>query len=297
MQNGFFFILYNAVKQENIRPLIAVVGPTGAGKSELGIRIAESLDGEIVNCDSLQIYKYFDIGTAKVAPAEQRGIPHHLMDVAEPEEVFTAGDYGRLARAAVAEIAGRGKTPVVVGGTGFYLRALLDGLPALPGRDDGLRAELAERERKRPGSLHKLLGRLDKESAERIHERDVPKTMRALEIRLLTGHPRNAQTPADPLLGFAVRKLGLFPPRAELYERLDRRAAWMFDNGLVEEVEGLLARGVPESAKPFEALGYRQALAVVKGLANRVDALADMQQATRRYAKRQMTWFRHEPGV
>jgi tRNA dimethylallyltransferase len=289
--------LYNAVNRENVTPLIAVIGPTGAGKSELGIRIAEMLDGEIVNCDSLQIYKYFDIGSAKVAEGDRRGVVHHLMDVAEPEDVFTAGDYGRLARAAVAEIAGRGRVPVVVGGTGFYLRALLDGLPALPGRDEALRAGLAAREGKRTGVLHRLLRRLDAKAAERIHERDVPKTMRALEIRLLTGLPRKGQMAAEPLTDFAVRKLGLFPPRAELYEKLDRRAEWMFENGLVEEVEALLRRGVPEGAKPFASLGYRQALGVVLGSMTRAEALADMRQATRRYAKRQMTWFRHEPGV
>ena len=289
--------MYNASNPENVRPLIAVVGPTGAGKSEFGIRIAATLDGEIVNCDSLQIYKDFNIGTAKLPACDRHGIPHHLIDVAEPDEVFTAGEYARRARQAVNEIARRGRIPIVVGGTGFYLRALLDGLPPLPARDEKLRAVLAGRERLRPGSLHRILRRLDPEAARNIHAGDIPKITRALEIRLLTGRPRTAQLPPEPLTGFQVRKLGLFPPRAELYARLDRRAESMFTNGLLAEVGQLLARGVPPAAKPFESLGYRQALAVLQKRMTLAQAVADTQQATRHYAKRQVTWFRHEPGV
>jgi tRNA dimethylallyltransferase len=269
------------------------VGPTGAGKSEMAIRMAESLDGEIVNFDSLQIYKGFDIGTAKVPLEERRGIPHHLIDVADPTNVFTAGDYSRLARKAIAEITARGKTPIVAGGTGFYLRALLGGLSPLPGRSDHLR----ERLKRVKLPLHRMLRRLDAAAAARIHPNDVPKLTRALEIRMLTGRPGIAQAPPDPLVGYEIRKIGIFPPRAELYERLDRRVERMFANGLVEEVRGLLTGGVPESAKPFESLGYRQALAVVRGNVDLAEAIVDTQQTTRNYAKRQMTWFRHEPGI
>jgi tRNA dimethylallyltransferase len=253
--------------------------------------MAEELDGEIVNCDSLQIYKGFDIGTAKVPIAERRGIPHHLIDVAEPGNVFTAGDYSRRAREIVAEITARAKVPIVAGGTGFYLRAFLDGLSPLPERNDVLRQRLAGR------PLHRLLKRLDPMAAGRIHENDAPKLTRALEVRILTGKPAKAQEPPDPLRGYQIRKIGIFPPRKELYERLDARSEWMFGHGLVEEVEQLLLRGVPAEAKPFESLGYRQALAVVRSEMNFGAAVADTQQATRNYAKRQLTWFRHEVGV
>jgi tRNA dimethylallyltransferase len=249
--------LYTSVPEHISNPLICIVGPTGAGKSELAIRMAEELDGEIVNCDSLQIYKGFDIGTAKVPMVERRGIPHHLIDVVEPENVFTAGDYSRRARETVADITARGKIPVVAGGTGFYLRAFLDGLSPLPGRNDVLRERLTGR------PLHMLLKRLDPVAAERIHENDAPKLTRALEVRILTGKPAKAQSPPDPLRGYKVRKIGIFPARQELYARLDARCKWMFGHGLVEEVEGLLRRGVAGDAKPFESLGYRQALAVV----------------------------------
>lgn len=253
--------------------------------------MAEELDGEIVNCDSLQIYKGFDIGTAKIPLADRRGIPHHLIDVVEPQNVFTAGEFSRQARQIVAEIASRGKVPIVAGGTGFYLRALLDGLSPLPPRSEQLRRRLQDR------PLHKLLQRLDPPAAARIHPNDAPKLTRALEVRVLTGRPSQAHEPPDPLQGYAIRKIGIFPPRHELYARLDQRSAWMFQNGLIEEVETLLAQGIPPDAKPFESLGYRQALAVVQGKLDLESAIADTQQATRNYAKRQITWFRHEPGI
>jgi tRNA dimethylallyltransferase len=273
------------------KPLICIVGPTGAGKSELAIRMAEKLDGEIVNCDSMQIYRGFNIGTAKVPWEERRGIPHHLIDVVEPENVFTAGEYSRRAREIVAEITRRGKVPIVAGGTGFYLRALLDGLSSLPPRSDALRARLDGR------PLHQLLKRLDPEAAARIHANDTPKLTRALEVRILTGRPAKKQSPPDPLPGYQVRKIGMLPPRQELYARLDRRTAWMFANGLVEEAEELLRRGVPAEAKPFASLGYRQALAVLRNGMTVAEAISDTQQGTRNYAKRQMTWFRHESGI
>jgi tRNA dimethylallyltransferase len=283
--------LYTCVPHSEETPLICIIGPTGAGKSELAIRMSEDLDGEIVNCDSLQIYKHFDIGTAKVPLRERRGIPHHLIDVLEPQNVFTAGDYSRCAREIVANITSRGKLPIVAGGTGFYLRAFLDGLSPLPPRNAGLRERLHGR------PLHRLLRRLDPAAADRIHANDTPKLTRALEVRILTGRPALSQPSPDPLRGYSVRKIGIFPPRAELYSRLDHRTEYMFRNGLVEEVEALLERGVPPGAKPFESLGYRQALDVVRGQMDLAAAIADTQQATRNYAKRQITWFRHQPGI
>ena len=279
--------------------MIVVIGPTGSGKSALGLRIAGHFNGEVVNCDSLQIYRSFNIGSAKLAPAERRGIPHHLIDVIDPTALFTAGDYARLGRIALSEIAGRGRIPVMVGGTGFYLRALLEGLFAGPRRDQQTREALSGRERRRPGSLHRILKRLDPAAANGIHAHDVKKTIRALEVRLIQNKPISEffAEGRDGLTGFAPLKIGLNPPRQQLYERLDVRAKKMFDQGLLEEVHDILARGVPVTAKPFESLGYRQALQVLQGRLTREDAMASTQLETRRYAKRQMTWFRREKDV
>ena len=280
-------------------PLVAVVGPTGSGKSELALRIAESLDGEIVNCDSVQIFKYFNIGTAKLSEAEWRGIPHHLIDVLEPDRVFTAGDFARAGRMALHEITGRGRLPVVAGGTGFYLRSLVDGLAPGPGRDDELRARLAVREAKRAGSVHRLLRRFDPAAATRMHPNDVPKAMRALEICVRARRPATEIFAGgrDALTGYRVLKLGLFPDREKLVARLEARVEAMFEAGLVAEVEAILARSVPESAKPFESIGYKQALQVVRGELSVKDAIFYAKRDTRQYAKRQMTWFRQEPGL
>ncbi len=280
-------------------PLIAIVGPTGSGKSDLGLSLAERLDGEIVNCDSIQIYRGFDIGSAKTPPTLRRGIPHHLIDIADPQEAFTAGDYARRARAALDCIASRGRLPIVVGGTGFYLRALFDGL--FPGfaRDERLRAALAARESKRAGSLHRILARLDVQAAARIHPHDVNKTIRALEVCLLARRPltRMFEQGRPSLQGFLLIKAGLNPPRDALYARLDLRFSRMIENGLLGEVRQLLASGVSPASKPFESLGYKQALAVVRGESPLDQAIASAQLETRRYAKRQMTWFRRERDV
>jgi tRNA dimethylallyltransferase len=287
------------VDQNRLTALPIIVGPTGSGKSELALRIALEIGGEIVNCDSVQIYRRFQIGTAKVPESERRGIPHHLMDLAEPGQLFTAGDYARAARAALREIVERGRIPVVVGGTGFYLRALLEGLSPGPRRHEELRANLQLRERKRPGSLHRILTRLDPMSATRIHRNDLNKTLRALEVRVLEGRPITelfAQGRA-PLQGFRPIKIGLNPNRELLYRRLDQRAAEMFERGLAAEVRGLLLSGVPADAKPFESLGYRQALQVAGGVITEQQAIASTQTETRRYAKRQLTWFRSERDV
>ncbi|MFB3825621.1 MAG: tRNA (adenosine(37)-N6)-dimethylallyltransferase MiaA [Bryobacteraceae bacterium] len=280
-------------------PLVAVAGPTGSGKSELALRIAEEFRGEVVNCDSLQVFKYFDIGTAKLTPAGMRGIPHHLMDFVDPDRVFTAGEYARLARSALQDISSRDRLPVVAGGTGFYLRALIDGLFEGPSRDEQLRARLAAREGRRAGSLHRLLGRFDPRAAARIHARDVPKVMRALEVCLLARRPMTELfgEGRDALQGYRALKLGLWPPREALYERLDARCARMFEGGLVEEVRGILARGFPPESKPFESHGYKQALQMLRGELNLKEAVFYAQRNTRRYAKRQMTWFRKEPDL
>lgn len=279
--------------------LVAVVGPTGSGKSGLALRLAEEFGGEIVNCDSLQVYRYFNIGTAKLRPSERRGIPHHLVDILNPDEGFTAGEYARRARPLVAEIAGRGRLPIAVGGTGLYLRALLDGLFRGPARDEALRARLAQRESRRPGSLHRLLSRFDPPAAQRIYPADAPKLIRALEVCLLTRRPLTSwfATGRDPLKGFRVLKLGMNPPRAALYERLDLRCRRMFESGLLTEVQQILSMGYPTSVKPFESHGYHQALQLLQGELDFVQALYCAQRNTRRYAKRQWTWFRREPDV
>lgn len=278
-------------------PLLVIAGPTGSGKSELALRIAETFAGEVVNCDSLQLYRGFDIGTAKIPAARRRSIPHHLIDALEPHSVYSAGDYQRCARPILAAISARHRLPIVIGGTGFYLRALLEGLPALPPRDETLRARLAGREKERPGSLHRLLQRLDPAAAGRIHAGDVQKLIRALEVRLLTSHPAPARSSAEPLSGYRTLKIGLEPDRARLHEALDARAREMFHGGLLQEVEHLLASGCSGEEKPFESLGYKQALAVIRGAMTFEDAVASTQLETRQYAKRQMTWFRRDAEI
>ena len=278
------------------RKVIAILGPTGAGKSELALCAAQAFHGEVVNCDSLQIYRYFDIGTAKLPFDARRGIPHHLIDILDPDQVFTAGEYARMARLVLDDVSGRGHLPVIAGGTGFYFRALVDGLFPGPSRDQALRDRLSARELRRPGSVYRLLRRFDPESAGRIHPHDFPKLVRALEVCLLT---RRAATEMfrqgrDALRGYRVLKIGLAPPRDQLYQRLDQRTEQIFQLGLVEEVRGILARGFPFSAKPFESHGYRQALQLLAGELNLKEAIFYAQRNTRRYAKRQMTWFRQE---
>jgi tRNA dimethylallyltransferase len=286
---------------EDVRnlPLVAVAGPTGSGKSDLALLIAEEFNGEIVNCDSLQVFRYFDIGTAKLPPAERHEIPHHLIDIVNPDELFTAGEYARLARETIAEISARGKLPIVAGGTGFYLRALLDGLFEGPSRDQPLRDRLAAREARRSGSLHSLLRRFDPMAAARIHANDVPKVTRALEVCLVTRRPVTElfREGRDALRGYRVLKLGLLPDRELLYPRLDARCAWMFDNGLMQEVERILAMGYPSTCKPFESHGYKQALQFLHGELNLREAIFYAQRNTRNYAKRQLTWFRREPEL
>jgi tRNA dimethylallyltransferase len=282
-----------------VYPLVIVVGPTGSGKSDLAIRLALELGGEIINCDSLQLYRGLDIGTAKVPERDRRNVPHHLIDLIEPTQIFTAGEYAGAARAVLREIAGRNRIPLVVGGTGFYLRALLEGLFPGPPRDTAVRARLESRERSRPGSLHRILSRLDPSSAARIHANDKNKIIRALEVRLLAGQPISSmfELGRDPLSGFRPIKLGLDPERGLLNERLDSRTASIFARGLVEEVRALVAAGVPADAKAFESLGYKESVLVIQGRLSVEAVVTSTQNETRQYAKRQATWFRKEEGV
>lgn len=263
----------------------------------MALRLCRLFAGEIVNCDSLQLYRGFDIGTAKTPASERAGIAHHMLDVLAPTAVYSAGDYARAARAEIAAISLRKHLPVIVGGTGFYLRALLDGLPQLPERDPAVRARLADREQRRPGSLHRLLTRLDPAAASRIHWRDTQKLIRALEIRLLTRTAAPAPAGAEALRGYSIVKLGLSPDRRALYALLDARVVEMFRAGLIEEVENLLASGCSGREKPFESLGYKQALQHVRGEMPLADAIASTQLETRQYAKRQWTWFRRDASI
>ncbi|MEP6715798.1 MAG: tRNA (adenosine(37)-N6)-dimethylallyltransferase MiaA [Terriglobia bacterium] len=279
--------------------LVAIAGPTGSGKTEVALRIAARFQGEIVNCDSVQVYRHFNIGAAKTPETERRGITHHLIDVAEPTEVFTAGEFSRAGRLALRQIADRGRLAVVTGGTGFYLRALIEGLAPGPERDEPLRARLQAMEERRSGGLHRLLRRFDPVAAARIHAHDIPKVMRAVEICLAARRPATEvfREGRDALTGFRVLKIGLFPARDLLYRRLEARLDAMFEHGLVEETRAILAMGYPETAKPFEAIGYKQALQLIRGELELKQALCYARRDTRHYAKRQMTWFRREKDL
>jgi len=279
--------------------LVAVVGPTASGKTALSLALAERFGGEIVNCDSVAIYREFEIGTAKPSREERARAPHHLLDIVGPADVFTAGDYSRAARQVLNDIKSRRRLPIVVGGTGLYLRALLDGLFPGPPRSEGLRQRLRERAEERGSAhLHRVLRRLDPAAAAAIHENDTPKLIRALEVCLLTRRPMSDlwKRGRDPLTGFRVLRLGLDPERNALYTRINQRAARMFEMGLVEETKAILEK-YGNRARPLESLGYRQAVQLLRGEIDRKLALWAAQQAHRNYAKRQMTWFRREPDV
>jgi tRNA dimethylallyltransferase len=280
-------------------PVVVVLGPTGSGKSELGLALAGRFQGEIVNCDSIQVYRGLDIGSAKTPVEQRHGIPHHLLDVIGPGEELTAGRYSRLARQIIDEIAGRDRLPIVVGGTGFYLRALLDGLAPAPERDVQLRSRLQKMVNKRPGVLHRVLRRHDPAAAARIHPNDTPKLIRAIEITLLGGRPATqAQgAPREAFSGIRALKLGLAPERKLLYSRLDGRTERLFANGLIEETKRLIAAGYDCDSKPMQSLGYKQALQYLEGELSLEAAIAECQMKTRQYAKRQVTWFRAERDV
>ena len=282
--------------------LVAILGPTASGKSTLAISLVEQFSGEIVSCDSVAVYRNFEIGTAKPPRDDRARIPHHLIDVADPGRPFTAGEYARQARAALTEIAGRGRLPIVVGGTGLYLRALLEGLFPGPQRSDELRDRLRERASEAgPDYLHRLLRRLDPAAALKIHPNDGPKLIRAIEVCMATRAPMSElwqQRGRDRLRGFHILRIGLNPPREQLYDRINQRAAQMFDHGLIEETELLLQRfGDTRAMTPIHSLGYEQSLQHLRGELTYEQAVAAAKQGHRNYAKRQMTWFRHEPHV
>jgi tRNA dimethylallyltransferase len=280
--------------------LLVVLGPTASGKSALAIALAEKLGGEILVCDSTQVYRHFDIGTAKVPVSEQRGIAHHLVDLVEPGEIFTAGDYRRQATQALNDFCQRDKLPILTAGSGLYLRALLEGLSEAPQRSEALRERLRRSaERRGPMHLHRLLKRLDSGAASRIAPADTQKIIRAFEMRVLAGRPVDEihQGGRSGLEGYAVTKIGLNPPRAALYERINARTMQMIGNGWIEEVRKLVAAGVPAEAKPFQFIGYSELRRHIEGKVSSQDAVEKIQQATRQFAKRQLTWFRREPEV
>jgi tRNA dimethylallyltransferase len=287
------------VTDEQLWPLIVVAGPTASGKSALAIELAGQLNGEILSCDSVAVYKLMDIGSAKPSAADRARVPHHCIDLFLPDEPCTAGDYTRAARAALAEIRSRGRVPIVAGGTGLYLRALLEGLAPAPARDEALRERLREREASRgPGYLHRLLRRLDPRAAAAIHANDTPKLIRSIEVTLAARIPQTAQWAAgrDRLEGYRVLELGLAPAREKLYERIDARVEQMFARGLIEET-AMLREKFGDSCTALGALGYVQALSVLRGEMSREQALAATQQGHRNYAKRQGTWFRRASGM
>jgi tRNA dimethylallyltransferase len=328
--------------------LIVILGPTASGKSALAIDLAKRLNGEILVCDSTQVYRHFDIGTAKVAPRDQQNIPHHLVDLVEPDEIFTAGDYRRHALHALDDLRRRSKLPILAAGTGLYLRALLEGLADAPTRSEELRDRLRRSAKKRgPVHLHKILARLDPASAARIAPRDTQKIIRAIEMRILAGKPvaeifsagradsrdeSRIEAPdgvreevregtqdeapralrANALEGYGITKIGLAPPRPALYARIDARVNEMLAAGWLDEVRTLVSsevrdklrdkprenvRGIAPDSKPFQFIGYSDLRAHLEGRIPLAAAVANIQQSTRRFAKRQLTWFRREPDV
>jgi tRNA dimethylallyltransferase len=284
---------------------VILLGPTGSGKTALSLELAERFRGEIVSCDSVAVYRGMELGTAKPSKEDRTRVPHHLIDVADPDEPFTAGEYSRLARKALQEIKAREHLPIVTGGTGLYLRALTEGLFAGPARREDLRARLrASAERRGSAWLHRVLKRLDAATAERIHANDTAKLIRAIEVCVAARSPLSTllqNQGKNPLTGFRILRIGLNPPRIAvppgdgLYERINQRCAAMFATGLVDETRGLLERYGP--VKALDSLGYRQARSVLDGSMTEQEAVAAAQQGHRNYAKRQMTWFRREPEV
>jgi tRNA dimethylallyltransferase len=277
-----------------------VLGPTASGKSALGLALAERHGGEIINCDSTAVYRGFDIGTDKLPVEARRGVSHHLIDIADPTDVYTAAQFARDAAAVIRDVHGRGRLPVLVGGTGFYYRALTRGLFPGPGADDRLRARLDRVAMRRgPERLHRMLARVDPESAARIMPRDQKRLVRALEVYLATGKPLTAHfaTTASPIADCRVTAIALRLPPALTAERVARRVDDQFARGIVDEVRGLLARGVPPDARPFGGLVYRQVMEMLRGVRGEAETRALIVQENRRYARRQLIWFRKEPNL
>jgi tRNA dimethylallyltransferase len=278
--------------------LVVILGPTGSGKTPLSIALGRQFDGEIVSCDSVAVYRGLEIGAAKPSAEQRKQIPHHLLDVVTPDAFYTAGDYSRDGRAAIAAIASRGRLPIVTGGTGLYLRALLQGLFPGPQRSAELRERLLRKaETGGPARLHRILKRLDPASAARIHPNDLAKVIRAIEVTLSASRPMSEawKEHHEPLTGYRIVRLGLNPPRQSLYERINARARAMFAEGLIEETQDLIARyGHPPA---LASLGYRQASQYLASGLTLEQAVAEASQGHRNYAKRQLTWFRREPEV
>jgi tRNA dimethylallyltransferase len=286
--------------RETLPVLVAVLGPTASGKSALGVRLAERLGGEVIACDSTQLYRSFDIGTAKPSVSERRGVPHHLLDVLGPMEEATAGGYRQMALPVLEDLRRRRRLPVFTVGTGLYLRALLDGLADLPQRSEELRKRLrGSAAAHSPGFLHRVLQRFDRAAAQKIAANDEQKLIRAIEICILARKPLSEvhQTGRSPLQGWRALKIGLEPTREALYGRIHARTGEMLSRGWMEEVRGLLTGGLSENGKPFDFIGYRELCAVAKGEMTLEAARSAIEQATRRYARRQLTWFRKESGV
>jgi len=279
--------------------LVVILGPTASGKTALSLHVAEQMQGEIISCDSVAVYRELEIGTAKPSREERQRVAHHLIDIAGPQELVTAGDYSRLARQAIADVAARGHLPIIVGGSGLYLRALLEGLFAGPPRSEELRSRLRERAAERGSDyLHKLLRRIDPAAAQTIHANDVPKVVRALEVSLSARAPMTDlwQHGRDALQGFRILRIGLNPRREALYEHINQRAREMFSAGLLEETRLLVDR-YGAAVWPLNSLGYKQAMQHLNGELSLEQAIVAAQQGHRNYAKRQMTWFRREPEV
>jgi tRNA dimethylallyltransferase len=290
--------MVDSAATEKLSPLLVIVGPTASGKTALALHLAEKFGGEIVSCDAVAVYRGLDIGSAKPTAEERRRVPHHAIDLLDPDEPATAGDYARAAREALMKIKQRAHLPIVTGGTGLYLRALLEGLAPAPPRDEALRERLRHRvQRHGSAYLHRLLARLDMPAARAIHFNDVPKMIRSIEVTLAARQPQSEQWQAgrDALAGFCVLQLGLDPPREALYSRINQRAKRMFDEGLLEETASL--RATFGDTRALGSLGYAQAAAVLRGEMTRADAIQTAQQGHRNYAKRQLTWFRRDPEI
>jgi tRNA dimethylallyltransferase len=282
------------------RVAVAVLGPTATGKSALALAIAERYGGEIVNCDSTAVYRGFDIGTDKLPMAERRGIPHHLIDIADPTQDYTAAQFARDAAAAIRDIHARGRLPILAGGTGFYYRALTRGLFPGPGRDAVLRGRLESiAGRRGVGFLHRMLTRVDPASGVRIQPRDLKRIVRALEVYFLTGRPLTAHfaETASPIPDIDVLPIALRLPAGAIAERVTRRVDEQFARGLIDEIRTLLAGGIPESARPFGGLVYRQVMEMLRGVRDEAATRALIAQENRRYARRQLIWFRKEPNL
>jgi tRNA dimethylallyltransferase len=283
-----------------VKPVVAILGPTATGKSALALAVAQRYGGEIINCDSTAVYRGFDIGTDKLPPPERRGIPHHLIDIADPTDEYTAAQFARDASRTIREVQSRRKLPLVVGGTGFYYRALTRGLFPGPGRDPDLRARLESIAARRDVTfLHRMLGRVDRESSTRIQPRDLKRIVRALEVFFLTGRPLTAHfaETVSPIPDVDMIPIALRLPAPAISERVTRRVDQQFESGLMDEIRGLLARGVPERARPFGGLVYRQALEHLHGVRDEPSTRALIAQENRRYARRQLIWFRKEPNL